>query len=158
MRAVDVFLRQFDEAWEHDWESLQPQLAGLTEEEASWQAPCYADAAREPGWPLPGSIHWHVAHLVHYRREYTARIRGQEEPSDSASPAATFEESMRQLVAIHRAQRAAIAALSDDDLTRDAGNGIPLDEYLTSTIRHDIWHAGQIAVARRLARNRSDSR
>ena len=74
MTGIDTFLLQFDHAWGHDFESLAAALDGVTEEEAAWQAPAYAGAEREDGWPPPGSIHWQVAHVAHCKRYYTDLI------------------------------------------------------------------------------------
>ena len=146
MRAVDVFLPQFDEAWRHEWESLMPVLEGVTEAEAAWQAPCYRG---ETG----GSILWHVAHVAHCKRAYTARILDRPGTPVESEPS-SFADALRRLEESHAAQRDVIAALADEDLSRVLSNKMPLDEYLTSIIRHDIWHAAQIAVARRLWRTR----
>jgi hypothetical protein len=153
MRLIDVFLRQFDNAWHHRWESLEPLLDGLTEEEALWQAPCYAS---EPsGRPSPGSIHWHLDHLARCKREYAAMLRRDSGPAHG--PPAPLPETLARLRDAHRAQREAIAALGDADLERPAEGGMSVAEFLASTIRHDTWHAAQIAVARRLWRTRADT-
>ncbi len=152
MRAVDVFLRQIDEAWRHEWESLMPVLEGVTDDEASWQAPCYREEPAESDWPAPGTIYWHVVHIAECKQAYTAHMRGAE--TGPFELAGSFAADVEQLKRIHRVQREAIASLSDDDLEKVLTNDTPLGEYLTSTIRHDTWHAAQIAVARRLWRTR----
>ena len=68
---------------------------------------------------------------------------------------ASFPETWKRLEEIHAARRERVASLSDADLELSVRNGMNVDEYLTSTIRHDIWHAAQIAVARRLWRTRA---
>jgi hypothetical protein len=155
---LDVLLLAFDHAWEHKWESLQGALRGVGPEEAAWQAPAYATAEREDGWPLPGSMAWQVAHLAHCTRYYTALILQRGRPGEPATPPRPphqgFEEEVAGLRAAHAAQRAAIAALSDADLELRVGNGMGLVEFVTTCTRHDVWHAAQIAVARRLYRER----
>ena len=148
MRALDVFLQQFDHAWHHGWESLAPLLESVTEEEAVWQASCYRDITPDAGWPPPGSIHWHVAHLASCKRDYTAEVRGQ--TLLPRAPAPSFAQSVLDLRRAHAQQREALCAITDDQLDRPLPNGMALAEFLTSTIRHDIWHAGQVAAARRL--------
>jgi len=151
MRSVDAFLLSLDNAWEHDWESLMSVLAGVTEEEAGWQAPCYATEPRSDAAPPPGSIRWQVTHLAFYKREYTAQLLGDEEAPSPELPersTATYEEDLADLRRAHLAERAAMAALGDDDLTPD------MADFLTNIIRHDVWHGGQIALARRLFRTR----
>ncbi|MHC4937831.1 MAG: DinB family protein [Planctomycetota bacterium] len=148
MRALDVFLRQFDHAWHHEWESLCPLLDNVSEDEAAWQASAYRGIEREEGWPPPGSIHWHVAHLADCKRGYTAILLDAEDRP--GTPAASFAESFRDLQEAHAAQREAICSIKEEDLDRPLRNGVSIAEFLTSTIRHDTWHAGQVAAARRL--------
>ena len=59
-----------------------------------------------------------------------------------------------ELDAAHNDQRAAIANLEDADLQKVVGNGMRMDEFLAMVIRHDTWHAGQTALARRLWRTK----
>lgn len=152
MRAIEVFLRQFDDAWRHRWESLLPVLDGVTEEEAAWQPPCYRS---EPATAPPaGTILWQIDHLARCKRAYTATLRGHS-PEKPPEAARTFAEALERLADAHRAQRETIASLVDADLDRPAEDGMTVAEFLTSTIRHDTWHASQIAVARRLWRTRN---
>ena len=156
MKAVDAFLRQLDDAWSHKWESLNAVLEGVTDAEAEWQAPCYAAEEREDGWPAPGTVRWQVAHVAHCKRYYTKFIRA---PGVTERPEADprvlprdFAAEMAALRETHAAQRGALAALSDADLGKPVGNGMGMAEFLAMAIRHDTWHAAQIAVARRLYR------
>jgi uncharacterized damage-inducible protein DinB len=150
MRAIDMFLRQLDDAWRHRWESLMPVLDGVTEQEAAWQAPCYRS---EPASAPPaGTILWQVDHLTRCKRAYTGALHGRSpEPHEAAR---TFAEALERLEDAHRVQRETIASLAEADLDRQVEDGMTVAEFLTSTIRHDTWHAAQIAVARRLWRTR----
>jgi hypothetical protein len=158
MGAVRELLRAFDHAWQHKWESLSAALEGVTEEEAAWQAPCYAKEPREEGWPAPGTIRWQVAHVAHCKRHYTMFLRApgstERPPAPPHVPVASFAEDVDELREAHAGQRGAILALRDDQLPLPVGNGMPLGEFLAMAVRHDTWHASQIAVARRLYRNR----
>jgi hypothetical protein len=158
MNAIDVLLLHFDHAYAHPYESLSSALEGLGEEEAAFSAPCYADTEPEPGWPAPGSAWWHVAHLAHCKRYYARLVeeRGSTRglPVSVRTPTASYAEEQKALAAAHEAQRAAIVACTDDDLTTTVATGTRLDEFLAMTIRHDAWHAAQIALARRLWRTR----
>jgi len=159
MRAAEVLLLAFDHAWEHTWESLQSALQGVGVQEAEWQAPAYAEAEREAGWPLPGSIAWQVAHVAHCKRYYTEVILQRARPGEPATPPRPphqgFEVELVGLRAAHAVQRAAIAALGDTDLATRVGSAMSLVEFVTMCTRHDVWHAAQIAVARRLYRARA---
>ncbi len=153
MNVVDNILLHFDNAWDHEWESLMGTLSGVTEAEAQWQAPCYDNAPGADGAPAPGTIRWHVTHVANCKREYTSRLNGdQEARSPDISPRLTksLAEDLEELRSAHTEQRTAIAALSADELTPT------LADFLANIIRHDIWHGGQIALARRLWRSRSE--
>ncbi len=157
MSAVEAFLRQLDDGWAHKWESLTEATRDVTEEEAFFQAACYADDEREEGWPPPGSIAWQVAHVAHCKRYYTLLIcergRSVERPeSGPFTPRDSFAAYLAELEAAHLEQRAAIAEVRPDELSLLAGNSMPMDEFLAMAIRHDVWHAAQIAVGRRLYR------
>jgi uncharacterized damage-inducible protein DinB len=116
----------------------------------------------EAGWPVPGTIAWQVAHVSHCKRYYTEiiRHRGQSErppvPPFEASP--DFAAARDALQSAHASQRAALAALADEDLALRASNDMSLPEFLRMMIRHDTWHAAQIAVARRLWQTRDATR
>ncbi|MDJ0972990.1 MAG: DinB family protein [Planctomycetota bacterium] len=156
MSAVDEHLQAFDHAWAHDFESIRSALDGVTDDEAYWQADAYADEDVEDGWPAPGTIAWQVAHLAHCKRHYAEFVRtraaAEPPPVEPRTPLATFAEERAALDAAHAAQRAAIAAVDDADLTRVACGHVALGAFLAMATRHDAWHAGQIAVARRLYR------
>lgn len=156
MRLIDVFLLHFDDAWRHRWESLLPLLDGVTEEEAAWQAPCYR--AEPIDRPPPGTIRWQIDHLTRCKRAYTASLRNRGSaapvPEDRHEPAGTFAEAVERLRDAHRVQREVLSSLEDADLDRPVEGGMNVAQFLTSTTRHDIWHASQIAVARRLWRTR----
>ncbi|MGE0432619.1 MAG: DinB family protein [Planctomycetota bacterium] len=158
MKATDILLMEFDHAWRHDWECLYDAVAGLTEAEADWQAAAYRKVPREEGWPLPGSVRWQVAHIAHCKRYYTAMLRAigkpDRPPEVPREPCETLDDELSGLRDAHAAQRAAIAALGESDLARLVPNGVTAAEFVVTCTRHDIWHAGQIVVARRLWRER----
>ena len=158
MTELDTHLRHFDDGWSHRFESLTAVLQDLTDEEAFWQHPAYAGESPEEGWPPPGSVAWQVAHVAHCKRHYTdicLHAESEERPEVRPwTPCRTVAELLEVLGAAHREQREAIAGLGEDRLDLDAGNGMPYREFLAMCIRHDAWHAGQMAVARRLYRTR----
>ena len=158
MDARSTLLHAFDDAWDHAWESLTAAIEGLSDEEATWQAPCYAEEATEEGWPSPGTVAWQLAHLTHCKRYYTTILRTpgatQRPPPPAFASAPGVAAARNALVVAHTAQREALAALSEGDLAAQAGNGMPMHEFVRMMTRHDTWHAAQIAVARRLWRTR----
>ena len=158
MRTVDVYLEQLDHAWDHKWESLTAALEGVTEEEAAFQSPCYAAEEPEEGWPAPGTVLWQIAHVAHCKRHYADILRSLGAPARPPvaprSPCATLADERAALAEAHAGQRAAIAALDDTQLDASAGGGMSVREFLAMCIRHDTWHASQVAVVRRLFRTR----
>ncbi|MGH7162891.1 MAG: DinB family protein [Planctomycetota bacterium] len=158
MSAIEAFLRQLDDAWGHAWESLESVLAGVGEEEAAWQAPCYRAEPREDGWPAPGTIRWQVAHLAHCKMHYTAilreRKRGESPPAPPWPPSPSWADDLRALEGAHAEQRDAVRAIPDGDLGMTVGAKMPLAAFLAMIARHDSWHGGQLALARRLYRTR----
>jgi uncharacterized damage-inducible protein DinB len=154
------WLQTVDDAFGHPWESVSAALEGLTEAEACWQPPAYASEPVERDWPLPGTIAWHVAHLAHCKRYYTRIIEARGSSGTPAveprSPLGALEDELTALREAHARQRAAVAALAPGDLAVEVGEQrrMSLAEFLAMTTRHDVWHAAQIAVVRRLHRTR----
>jgi hypothetical protein len=156
--AIAVLLSMTDDAWAHPWESVGSALRGCTEEEARWQAPCYAKEEREKGWPAPGTILWQVAHIAACKGYYTECIRSRpskDVPERDWSPDPTLAALHARLAGIQRGFRDALAELVPADLDTPVRGERPLLEFVQMAVRHDIWHASQIAVARRLWRTRA---
>lgn len=156
MTPLEVHLAALDDGWGHAWESLTHVLAGVTEEEAAWEAPGYEQEEPEAGWPSEGTILWHVAHLAHCKRYYAAVIRARHEEAAPEACARTslpnFAQERAALEAAHGEQRAAMGEIGEEGLSQTTCNSMPLGEFLSMTIRHDAWHGGQLAVLRRLYR------
>ncbi len=156
MSELRAFLQSFDDAAGHAYESLTYALDGLDPVSAFQQPAPYAQEEPEEGWPLPGSIAWQLAHLTHCKRYYTQHLERVLSGSDDAPVAQPWTpiETLAGLRAAwqesHDAERSAIARLGPEHLDTIAGNGMTVREFLSMIIRHDIWHASQIAVARRL--------
>lgn len=155
--AIATLLRQLDDAWAHPWESVAFALKDVTEEEAAWQPPVYAEETNEEGWPPKGSVRWHVAHLAACKRDYACLVRDRgkaAEGCDPFEPAASYADDMAQLNEAHAWLRREIAAMTPEDLLLTLNEKTPADEFIAATIRHDAWHAGQVLVARRMYRMR----
>jgi len=153
MNAIEVILKQLDDAWNFKWESLCDALKGVTEEEAQWQADCYADEPQEEGWPKEGTILGQVAHIAISKKHYVNLIK--QRPSEDVKeperkPAKTLEEERIYLKTVHEEYRAVVEALSQDNLSDTVRGDMPLHQFIAMNIRHDVWHASQIKVARRL--------
>jgi len=153
MSQIRQLLQAFDDSWAHGCESLRSALQGVTAEESSWQHCSYAAEPLVEGLPEPGTIRWHVAHLEHSARHYTAILRErpvEHEPITSPLEIAEILESIDRLERARRLLRVEIEKLSDLDLEAPCARGMNVAEFLRMAIRHEAWHAGQIAVIRRL--------
>ncbi|MCK6472658.1 MAG: DinB family protein [Planctomycetes bacterium] len=159
MNAIENLLFHFDANLNHPWESLEAALKGVTDDEARWQAPCYAGEKTEEDGSKPGTILWQMDHISGCNRLYAAVLRQRpakeiEEPQ-SLPPSKTFADALEELRASHAALRAEVAKLKDTDLQSPCGHGCKsVAEFLAACLRHEIWHASQISVARRLYRTR----
>ena len=160
MTAIQILSEQSRHAWAHKWESLRVVLEGVTEEEAAWQADCYAHEAQENGWPLPGTILWQVAHIEFCKRHYINLIR--QRPDEDIvvvkrKHTKSFQEEFDRLKETQVEFESLLSSLCDDDLRGTVNGQTPLVEFLNMAIRHDVWHAGQISVLRRLWKFRRDT-
>ncbi len=154
MDAIEMALRQLDDLWDHEWESLASVLRGLTDEEARWQAPCYAGVETPAGEPQAGTILWQVAHVAGCKREYAAFFGATGAAPDAVAPSAGIAAFLEDLARAHRTERAALSVVKRADLERVLPNGQTVLRQIAIALRHDAWHAGQIALARRLWRAR----
>jgi uncharacterized damage-inducible protein DinB len=152
MTRNSELLAAFDDAWGHKWESVSYELNGITEDEAIFRHPAYAEIPLEDGHPPAGTIIWHLVHLAHCYLNYTARVAMRPaEPAELPPPKyASLADAIQNLLAARGAFRETIAALSEDELDELLYYDKPVIDLARSTVRHDVWHAGQIAVARRL--------
>lgn len=155
MDAVRALVAALDDAWSHRWESLQAALADLGEAEADHQPAAWRNEPREDGWPAPGTVRWQIAHLAYYKRYYADIAKGRGEPVAEPRervPLPTLADELAALAAAHAEEREAFAALLPADLDLAAGGDMSMREFLAMAIRHDSWHASQIALLRRMAR------
>ena len=152
----EELLASFDAVWTRRWERLDVILKDITEEEAGYQSPVYAGETQWPGEKLPGTVLWFLQHLAQCYINYREEIenRPQEMPDPPAPPADTVAQALESLYKYRSELRELITRLSEEDLDEKISSGSSVIEILRMMIRHDAWHTGQIAVARRLYRMR----
>ena len=110
------------------------------------------------GLPVPGTIRWHVAHLEHCARHYAEILRNRPLAYEPATPSpgiTDLAELINRLERARRLLREQIQRLSDMDLDAPYERGMNVGEFVLMVIRHETWHAGQIAVVRRLYERRN---
>ena len=153
-RLLDQFQRAHDgDPWHGS--PLKTILAGVTAEQA----------ARKPG----GGAHsiWElVLHVTAWRNEVTRRAAGAPaaEPAEGDYPpvgeptAQRWKAALAALDASHARLVDAVRGMTDAHLlkptndTRDPslGNGVSYYELFHGIVQHDAYHAGQIAILRKL--------
>lgn len=153
-RLIDQFKRAHDgDPWHGS--PVKTILKGITNEQA----------ARRP----PGGTHsiWElVLHMAGWRDEVARRATGQPaaEPADGDWPAvgeptaARWQAALAALDAAHEHLVEVVRALPDERLLQPTsdprnpplGTGVTYYELLHGIVQHDAYHAGQIAVIRKI--------
>jgi hypothetical protein len=123
-------------------------------------------AARASSRPAPGrrnaweiavhAAYWKYAawrRLTGVRRGSFARAGSNWFPSPSPPTDAAWRRDVAMLVGYHRRLREAVARLVDADLARRAPGGREtIGRLVRGIAAHDLYHAGQIQLVKRLAR------
>ena len=153
--AIASILASLDEAYDRrSWHgtNLRGSLRGLSASKAAWR-------------PGPGRHNaWEIAlHAAYWKYAAWRRITGEKRGSFARSAAtgsrrpfpaseAAWRKDVALLQSYHRLLRAAVSRLSDDDLERRAQGGRePIGRLLRGIAAHDLYHAGQIQLIKRLA-------
>ena len=154
--AIASLLAQLDEAFDRrSWHgtNLRGSLRGMTAAVASRRpAP-----ARHNAWEI--AVHAAYWKYAAWRR-LTGEKRGtfgREGSNWFASPVPATEAAWRKdvalLVSYHRQLREAVARLADGDLDRRAvGGRETVGRLVRGIAAHDLYHAGQIQLLKRLLR------
>jgi hypothetical protein len=150
---VQLLLRALDTGYDRkSWHGaiLRGSLRGISAEEAAWRpAP-----GRHNIWELAvHAAYWKYSVLHRLRREVRFPLQGRDwfprpegEPSEVA-----WKADLRLLGSLHRDLRRAVAALRDQEL--DAlpdGSRTTVQDLVLGVSYHDIYHAGQIQLLKRL--------
>lgn len=155
--AVESLLEQLDEAYDRQsWHgtNLRGSLRGLSVDAALWRpAP-----NRHNVWEI-------VTHAAYWKYAAWRRLTGEKRgafahrgsnwfPSPLSPTPAQWRAELRLLGRFHGQLREAIAELSDADLRRRAHGGKETVGRLVRGIAaHDLYHAGQIQLLKRLLRS-----
>lgn len=154
---VSLLLALIDQAFDHRaWHgtNLRGSIRGLKAKEAAWR-------------PAPGrhNIWETVIHAAYWkyivRRRILSEARGSfpldgsnwfERPTGKPSEDA-WKNDVRLLVNAHRSMREAVAGFTDADLKIiPKGSKVSNVEIITGIAAHDLYHAGQIQLLKRLKR------
>lgn len=156
---ISLLLRIVDEAYEKKaWHgpNLRDSIRGLDFRQVAWRPA----ADRHNIWEI-------VVHCAYWKYAVRRRIFGEKRGSFPLKgsnwflrPAAMPSEAWRSDVALledmHRKMRAAIAGLRPRDLTKmSPGSKVSNAATISGIAAHDVYHAGQIQLLKRLAAQES---
>jgi uncharacterized damage-inducible protein DinB len=153
-RLIDQFRRAHDgDPWHGS--PLKVILDGVRPAQAAWRPPGGAHSI----WEL-------VLHITGWRNEVARRAMGQPagEPAEGDYPAvgdptsARWQAALAALDAAHVNLVNVVSGMSDDRLlqptndprNRPLGTGVSYYELLHGIVQHDAYHAGQIAILKKL--------
>ena len=159
---VALHLKALDQGYDHkSWHGpiLKGSLRGLSAEQAAWRpAP-----SRHNVWEIAvHAAYWKYSvlrRLVRLRGEEEARfpVKGSnwfarpEGPPDEKA----WKADLKLLEEMHRRLRAAVASLSEADLeTIPEGSSTTVVDLVLGVAYHDIYHAGQIQLLKRMGEGR----
>ncbi|HLF13823.1 MAG TPA: DinB family protein [Bacteroidota bacterium] len=149
-----LLLRLIDEGYEvKTWHgpNLRGSLRGIT-------------ALQAAGRPAPGRHNiWEIAvHAAYWKYIVRRRITGEKRGSfplagsnwiRRPAPGADWKSDLRMLDDIHHSMRRAVASLKDADLgKRPPGSKVSNAAIIMGIAAHDIYHAGQVQLLKRLTR------
>lgn len=152
----DVLLRQLDEAFDRrSWHgtNLSGSIRGLDAARAAWRP----GRNRHNIWEL-------VVHAAYWKYVVRRRLRGEKRgsfplagsnwfvrPAPGAARDEQWRRDVRLLTEMHRVLRQAVAELPDSALAqRDARSPFDRLSLVTGIAAHDLYHAGQIQLLKRL--------
>jgi hypothetical protein len=152
MTTVDLLLTQLDQAYDrHSWHgtNLRGSIRGLAPADVAWR-------------PQPGrhNIHEIVVHAAYWK--YAARRRLAREKRGSfpvkgsnwfqreTADADLWRSDLRLLEDCHRSLRQVVSELAPAALTRSAGQSLLVVSLVSGIIAHDLYHAGQIQLIKRM--------
>ena len=157
--AVAALLALLDEAYDRrSWHgpNLRGSLRGLSAARAAWRPV----ENRHSAWEVAvHAAYWKYAawrRLTGEKRGSFARPGSNWFDAGARPTEARWREDLALLAACHDRLREAVARLGDDDLTRPAAGGREtVGRLVRGVVAHDLYHAGQIQLLKRLMPSRS---
>jgi uncharacterized damage-inducible protein DinB len=149
-RQCEILLHLIDEAFDRKaWHgpNLRGSIRGLDEKAVSWRPAPSRHSIREV---VLHAAYWKYA----VRRRLTGEKRGSFPLTGSnwfPAPRRSWKEDVTLLESEHRKLRAVVASLSDSALERKPhGSKQTALRMIAGIAAHDIYHAGQIQLLKRL--------
>ena len=155
-KSVDVLLHALDEAFDRKaWHgtNLRGSIRGLSALDAAWRP----GRGRHNIWEI-------VVHAAYWKYTVRRRLLGEkrgsfplkgsnwfERPVVGIANEAQWTSDVTSLIATHASLRQAVAGLTSSDLWKPAAGGKTSVLSLVAGIAaHDVYHAGQIQLLKRL--------
>jgi uncharacterized damage-inducible protein DinB len=152
MHDVDLLLLQLDQAYgRKSWHgtNLRGSIRGLTAEQVVWRPR-----------PERHNIQEIAVHAAYWKYTVTRRLTGEKRGSFAlkgsnwfareAPDAVVWRADQQLLEECHARLRAAVAALPARRLGEEVGQGLSIASLVSGIIAHDVYHAGQIQLLKRL--------
>lgn len=159
MSEIQLLLRQLDQAYERkSWHgtNLRGSIRGLTAAQAAWR-------------PAMGrhNIQEIVVHAAYWKYTVRRRFTGERRGSFPLPGSNWFERAaadngrwradVRLLADMHAQLRAALASLDPRALARTpVGSTVSNRDLLSGIIAHDLYHAGQVQLIKKLGLGTGD--
>ena len=150
--TIDLLLAQIDQAYNRrSWHgtNLRGSVRGLTHDEAAWRP--HGDRH---------SIQELVVHAAYWKYVVRRRLTGEKRGSfplegsnwfpRTQADANAWRADLRLLDQCHRRLRETVAGLTPPRLHRTAGGSTTGLALVTGIIAHDLYHAGQIQLLKRM--------
>jgi hypothetical protein len=150
--GLEGHLALLDEAFERKaWHgpNLRGSIRGLTAKEAAWRP----GKGRHNIWEI-------VVHAAYWKYAVRRRLTGEKRgsfaypgsnwfPRPAGADEAAWRKDLRRLMEEHRRLRAVLTTLSRGDLKGGKG-GEAKERMIRGIAAHDLYHAGQIQLLKRL--------
>jgi len=160
MEGIEIILRMIDEAFDHkSWHgtNLRGSIRGVGFRQALWRP-----------YPSRHNIWEIVIHTAYWKYAVRRRLQNEpvgsfalkgsnwfERPAGDAGGANQWNSDVALLVSGHRSLRDAVAGLAPEQLdTPPVKSKVSTVSILTGIAAHDLYHAGQIQLLKRLYKNR----
>ena len=153
MTEIDLFLRQLDQAYDRkSWHgtNLRGSVRGMAETVAAWRAA-----------PRRHSIQEIVVHAAYWKYVVRRRLTGDKRGGfplvgtdwfpRPAADAPQWREDLRLLDDQHRLLRQTVSGLDPHTLEKPLSGRVTPLYLVTGVIAHDLYHAGQIQLLKRMA-------
>lgn len=142
------------DSWFHPWEGFNSSFESCSQKEIEWVSQFYEKETTTPNWPKNGTISWILNHVGAYKQTYIYDILHPD--SSNNEPEWIVHRDLQSLkTALNKIsiEFSNACLLADPEIFIHGKGGHNLAQYIGIALRHEIWHAGQIALIRRMFAN-----